>query len=362
MLIALKKYFSWFICISSIIFVALYWSIIASDQYLSKSTIVLDSPQSTAPSLDFSSLINGSGGSTADMLILREYLLSVDMLNTINEELEFVKHYSDKDIDFISRLSSKSITVEELHRYYLTKIIVEMDHYSKVLKIKVTAFSPEMAKGILELLLISGEKKMNTLGQHLADEQVAFLDKQVSKYQSIYKQARDELLNYQNREGLISPEASIESIMSVITNLELRLAVLNTTLSTQKNFLSPHSPQLKRTNNEITAVTQQINSERSKLVDKKGIALNVRSSKYKALELKNQFAKEAYSGALIALESTRINTARKLKQISILQYPTLPEYSEAPKRLYNITMYSIISLFLTLILQMLMLIIRDHRD
>jgi capsular polysaccharide transport system permease protein len=75
-----------------------------------------------------------------------------------------------------------------------------------------------------------------------------------------------------------------------------------------------------------------------------------------------QFSQESYSTALSALENTRIEAARKLKQLSVLQSATLPEYAVEPERLYNSAVFIIIALFLGLIVQMLVLIIMDHRD
>jgi capsular polysaccharide transport system permease protein len=128
------------------------------------------------------------------------------------------------------------------------------------------------------------------------------------------------------------------------------------------SYQSSRSPSVVKIGNEIKAVRQQIVKERSRMAQQSGGALNTLSAEYQTLELKVQFAMESYSGALAALESTRIEAARKLKQVSILQSPTLPEYPVEPKRIYNIVVFTVIVLFLTLITHMFVLIIKDHRD
>jgi capsular polysaccharide transport system permease protein len=45
-----------------------------------------------------------------------------------------------------------------------------------------------------------------------------------------------------------------------------------------------------------------------------------------------------------------------------LQTPTYPEYSIEPRRLYNVSVFAILAIFITLILHMLQAIIHDHRD
>ena len=98
------------------------------------------------------------------------------------------------------------------------------------------------------------------------------------------------------------------------------------------------------------------------MAQQSGGALNELSSRYQRLELRAQFAQESYSGALMALENTRIEAARKLKQVSVLQSPTIPEYSVEPRRLYNTVVFAIIACLAGLIIQMLVLIVQDHKD
>jgi len=357
------KYQIWAFCFLSIILACLYWGVIASDKYISKATVVLESPQPTAPSFNIASLLTGSGSnSNADMLILREYLLSFDMMKIVKNDTDFINHYSQKNIDFFSRLNNKSITNEELYKYYLNYISVDLDDFSKVLKIQVSAFDPKIAKIISNLLLTKGEQKMNNLGKRLADEQVDFLEKQAFKLKSSLNQNRDLLLAYQNKKGLISPNNSISSLNTVVAGLEAKLATLNATYTTLSSYQSDDAPQVKILKSERTAIEQQILKLRQRMATQNGDALNTLSAEYKALELKVDFAQEAYSQALGALESTRIEAARKLKQLSIIQEATLPEYSEEPKRFYNIFVFSIIAIFTTLILQMLLIIVKDHRD
>jgi len=53
---------------------------------------------------------------------------------------------------------------------------------------------------------------------------------------------------------------------------------------------------------------------------------------------------------------------RWLKKVSVLQQPTLPEYSLEPARAYNVTLSILGVLILAGIAQLLVTIIREHRD
>lgn len=358
----LRQHPYWLLYIVSVVIVSGYWAVWATDRYVSESNIVLESPQISMPDLNFSSLLGGGGGGSSDMLLLRDYLLSVDMLRKIDQELGFRNHYANNGIDFFSRLSSVNVPIEELHEYYLSRISVELDEYAQVLRIKVEAFTPEVALDISSMLLRKGEAHMNTMGQRLAAEQVRFLELQVSELSDNFQNTRKDLINYQNLNGLISPTGTVESLSAVVAELEATLATLQAKKTMMASYQSKTSPAVIRVASEISALRQQITKERARMAQQSGNALNTLSAEYQTLELKVLFAQESYSGALAALQSTRIESARKLKQISILQSPTLPEYPVKPKRLYNIIVFVVIGLFMTLIMHMLVLIVRDHRD
>lgn len=356
----IKKNPHWALALAAIIAVSFYWFVWAADRYVSRATVVLESPQIAAPEFSFASLIKGAGGHS-DLLLLREHLLSVDMLKKVQAELPFREHYSENG-DLFARLWNADAPIEELHKYFNKRINVELDEYAGVLNITVEAFAPEFAQQLSQLLLSAGEAHMNDMGQRLAEEQVHFLERQVNRLEARLDETRAALLTYQNQHGLISPIHTVESLNQVVGTLEGELARMQARYSAAQSYQSTRSAELVRINSEINALKKQIGKEQNRLAKETGNALNSISADYQTLELKAQFAQQTYSSALAALENTRIEAARKLKQVSVLQSPLLPEYATKPDRLYNASMFAIITLFLAFIANMMMLIIRDHRD
>lgn len=295
------------------------------------------------------------------MLLLREHLLSVDMLKKVESELPFRQHYSENG-DIFSRLWDANAPIEHLHRYYKKRIDVRMDQYAGVLNIEVQAFSPEFAHQLAQLILNSGEAHMNEMGQRLAEEQVQFLEKQTSRLEQHFSTTRAALINYQNEHGLISPIQTVESLNQVVSSLEAELATTQAKYNAIQSYQGSRSVELIQVRSEISALEKQIEKERNRLAQVTGNALNQISADYQTLELQAQFAQQTYSSALAALENTRIEAARKLKQVSVLQSPLQPEYSTQPERFYNASIFAIVVLFMAFIVNMLIIIIRDHRD
>lgn len=358
----LKKNPYWALSLVLIVLVAFYWMVMASERYVSRSKIVLESTQVAAPELTFASMFGSGAGDTGQLLLLREHLLSMDMLRHVMQEVEFVEHYSQSHIDLFSRLRDSEAPAEKLHEYYQRRISVEIDEYSGVLVIEVHAYDPDFAHRVNRVLVEAGERHMNAMSQQLAEGQVGFLEAQVGRLSERLDETSAALLEFQNREGLVSPEQTIQSINQVVASLEGELASLQAQRQALTSFQSAQSSDMRRVQSQIDALRDQIREQRQRLAQAAGESLNRVSAEYQRLELQAQFAQDSYSSAIGALENTRIEAARQLKQVSLLQSATLPEYAEEPRRLYNAAMFAFIAIFITLILQMLMLIIRDHRD
>ncbi|WP_232210370.1 chain-length determining protein [Nitrococcus mobilis] len=339
----------------------LYWSVSATDRYVSEATVVLQSAEGVSTStFNVASLL--SGGSAHDLLMLREYLLSVDMLQKLDAQLDLRAHYANKDIDILSRLESVDVPLEYFHRYYLKRVSVEMDEYANVLRIRAQAYDPKTSHAIVSRLLREGEAHMNKLGRRLAGEQVKFIEVQVKDLKRRLDLARDEMLAYQNTHGLISPTATVQSLSAVVATLQGELAKLDAHRRALGASQSKRSPEMVRLSHEISALRSQIEAERTRMAAHSGNALNRLAAEFETLRLQVEFAQEVYTSALAALENTRVQAARSLKQVSILQSPTMPEYSMAPKRLYNITVFTIMAILAALIAHLLVAIVRDHRD
>ncbi|MCL5051429.1 MAG: chain-length determining protein [Firmicutes bacterium] len=339
-----------------------YWLFIATDRYVSRANIVIDSPQVNMTSMNLGSLISGGAAGSGDLLLLRDHLLSTDMMNKLQRELNIREHYADSSIDRWARLSAADAPMETFHKYMQKRLTIDYDDYAGVLRVEAQAYTPEMAQRITEVLLAEGEAHMNAMGQRLAMEQVRFIEQQVNELEERLFVARDNLIEFQNTHGLVSPSGTVEAIFTTVAELEAQIAIMRARDRALADSQAARSSERVRIRSEIEALEQQAAEERQKMARLEGDALNRLSAEYETLELRAQFAVEMYSQTLAALETTRVEAARTLKQISVLQYPSMPEYSTEPRRVYNITVIWIFGMFLAAIAQLIRSIIRDHKS
>lgn len=342
----------------------IYWGTLASDRFVSEAHIVIERTElSSGTTMDFGSLLSGVGvGNRSDQMLMRDHLLSVDMLQKLDARLDLRQHYGDISRDLFSRMWGTDRELELFHRHYLSRVSIEFDEHIGVLIIKSQAYTPDFAYAITQALVDEGEVYMNALAHRLAREQVNFLEQQVELRAEGLQQSRMRLLRFQNDKGLVSPQETVASMADTINRLEAQLTELKTTRSARLGQFSPNAPAVVELDIQIVAIEQQISRERARLTSSGGEPLNVVVEEFQRLQLAAEFAYDMYKTALTALEKGRVEATRTLKKVSILQSPTKPQYPLEPRRIYNITVFIIVIMVLAGIIHLLAAIVRDHKD
>lgn len=341
-----------------------YWGLVASDRYVSEARVIIQRTDlAGGQNMDFGSLFAGIGsGSRADQLLLRDHLLSVDMLKTVDAKLDLRAHYSDASRDPLSRMWGADASQERFHQHFLSRVSVEFDDYAGVLVIRAQGYDPETARAITAMLVEEGERTMNAMAHELAQAQVSFLERQVSQMSERAIEARQKVLVFQNENGLVSPQATVESLATVVNGLEAQLTDLRARRAALLGYLAPQAPGVVEVDMQIGAVEQQIGREQSRLASPKGKTLNRTVEAFQRLEMNAEFAQDVYRSALVALEKGRVEATRTLKKVSVLQSPTLPEYPLEPRRFYNIIVFVLVALLIAGVVHLVAAIIRDHKD
>lgn len=344
--------------------VTAYWGFIASNRYVSEAHVIIQrTDMASGQTMDFGSLLGGvASNSRADQMLLRDHLLSVDMLKRLDAALGLRRHFSELRRDPLSRLWSENVSLERFHRYYHSRVSVEYDEHAGVLVIKAQAYDPEMAQAIASHLVQEGERYMNDMAHRLAREQVEFLEQQVVQLGQRVTAARQELIALQNAKGMVSPQATAESLAELVNRLEAQLSEMRARRTAMQGYLAPGAPAMVELDLQISAVEQQIAQEKARLAAPKGRTLNRTVEEFQRLEMAVEFATDVYKTALVALEKGRVEATRTLKKVSVLQSPTRPEYPLEPRRVYNIIVFVMVIALLAGIIHLLAAIVRDHRD
>jgi len=359
-----KRHLVWSLAVAFSVLSSIYWLILASDFYVSESHVVVQRTDlSAGTSLDLSSLMGGSpGGNRADQLLMRTHLRSLDILRNLDRQLNLKNHYSQDQWDPISRLWLQSSELEVFHRYFLSRVSIELDEFTGVLIIRVQAYTPLLAQSLNAHLVSEGERFMNQMAHQLAQAQVGFLESQVKTLSMRAQLSRQALLNFQDKKGLAAPKAMAEGVQAIINQLQSQRSELQTQRSSIQAYLVNDHPSVVMLTQQIESIERQISREQSRLASPQGTQLNRTLEAFAQLEREATFNQEIYQTALTSLERGRIEATRTIKKVSVLQSPNLPEYPLEPRRLYNTTVYFLIIFALAGVVHLIREIIRDHQD
>jgi len=352
----------------------IYFTMIASDRYVSTAEIIVkdNSSSSAAPSaMDF--LLAGSSSNTQDALLVVNYIHSLDMARLINQAVS-LKDYYQKNGDFASQLYGWA-SQEDYLNYVRNHIEVNHDELSGIIRIDAQAFDPDFSQQLVTLIIEKSEQFVNAISHKLANQQMNFVQKELERAQTKLLNIKQQIIEFQNTNNLISPEDEAQGVATIIQGLSARLAEENTKLSAYRSYLNENATQVTAVKSTVKSLEAQIQQEKRRLVGSMPETttspllsnnngrnkLNQLSADFQKLQLQQQFALDAYQLALGSLESARIEASNKLKHLIVVTQASHAEDAEYPKKLYNLVTLAILLIMFYGIINMLSAAIKDHR-
>ncbi|WP_144584106.1 capsule biosynthesis protein [Campylobacter coli] len=343
------------------IFVIIYYILIAADRYVSTITMSVKSTTESTQASGVLSLLTATSNTSEDIKFLQGYIESLDMLKILDEKIHLKELYNEQYIDLFFSLSSSS-SIESYLKYYQNRVKVHVDDKTGLLNVEVEGFTPESAHLIAKTIMQESDKFINEISHKAAREQMAFAEEELVKYKERYQKAQNDLIAFQNKYGVFDPLKQAEAKAGLVTQLESDIAQREAKLLTMQSYMNDSAPEIVTLKAEIAALKKQLIKERSKIsADNSSQKLNDLAAKFQDLTIEAGFAQSAYEAALKAYESARIEALRKIKQLVIVQTPDVPQSAKYPEKIYNIlTAFIVLSLIFGVI-KFVKMIIEEHK-
>lgn len=352
-----------FLVLAPTLIAVLYFGVIASDRYTSEVQLTVkqshDAPNLTAMGLG--ALLGSAASSREDVHYLKEHILSQDMLNTLEKKMGYRNAVSGEDIDWFSRLPADA-SQEEVLAFYRAHTHVRIDESTGILTLKVEGFTPQYAYKLSQFLSAESERFINNLSHKIANEQVDFVAEQLSHARQRLDGAKQKLLSFQNKHGMLDPAEQAKATAALMMELQNAIAQTETEYRALTAYVEPSAPQAAALQQKISALKTQLEAERNKVAGKGNGKLNTLAASFMELEFNAQFAHEVVKSSLAALEKTRVEAAQKLKHVVQISEPHPAQDAEYPKRFYNIAATFVFALIGYWIARLLRETIIDHRD
>lgn len=343
----------------------IYYSVIASDVYVSESRFLVRGPQHQAPSGIVGALLSGSGisgHSQDDTYSVRDYILSRDALAELEQELKIRKAFSDPKIDIFDRFPGLhfSRSFETFYLYYGRHVGVEYDPLSSISVLTVRAFTAKDAHDINRLLLEMSERLVNTLNDRSRRDLIAFADNELKIASDKAKDAEVALLNYRSSHAVFQPDRQAAIQLEGVAKIQQELVSTETELAQLKK-LSPDNPQISSLTTRAAALRDAMESEASKVTSPRG-SFSARAPDFERLALDVEFADKQLGAALAELESARAEASQKQLYLETLVQPNVPDKAMEPKRLRSMLTFFIITLVCWAVATILIASVREHQD
>ncbi|MCD4483019.1 hypothetical protein LQR31_00820 [Chromobacterium vaccinii] len=342
---------------------SLYFATLSQDRYVSEAKVVVKrGADDKASSLDLGALLGG-GVSTLreDAMLLQQYIRSSDMLTRLDQALNLKQAFGQPaGWDWFYRLPSDAVR-EDFLDYYRNRVDVQFDDKTSLLVIRSQGFTPEFAQKLNRAILAESERFINELSHKISREDMAFAQREVDSAYTELSRAREKLLAYQNRNGLIDPHAQAQAAGQLVAELEGKQAQMEAELRNLQSYLQSDSPQVVSARNALDALKTQIVHEKAKLASPNDGKLNRKASQFQEMRAWVEFRTDLYRLALTALEKAKVAAAHKQKSLAVISSPQLPELAEYPRRLYTLASLLLITSLLYGIARLALSIIEDHK-
>jgi capsular polysaccharide transport system permease protein len=304
------------------------------------------------------SVATGSGG--RDVLVVRDYMLSRDMLARLDKEHGFTAHYRQRSVDWWSRLGAGT-SFEDAYEYFDGKVHADFDTTSGTLTLRVRAFSADKSNELAKAILASSEEMVNKLSERERRDRTQFAEAEVKKMETRLATARKELLALQQKHGDFNPLATATASMSLRTELEGELAKARAQVMELRAYMNADAPQVLAAQERVKSMSALVAQEGKRLVDpKRDSGISSSFGDFEAAMVEKEFAQRAYEAALAALELSRSDAARQHRYLATIAAPSRPDEATYPRPIRGVLTVFVISFLLMGILTLLGAAIREH--
>ena len=343
----------------------LYLALVAADRYVSESVIAVQSDNGETNVLPGAAMLLAgiASGGHQDTLYVREFVHSQDLLLKLERKLKLREHFGGPKADLPYRLFA-SESLEDFLRYYRARVQVVYDDRSALLRLRVQGFDPTFAQQLNQAILDESERFVNESSHRVARERLRFSEGELTLAGERLLKARNDLLAFQNKNKLLDPTLQAQAAGVLTAELQGSRSRLEAELNGLLGFLNEDSYQVRALRGRIDALNKQILAERARATadSRSGTRLSQLAIDFQGLQLQAEFARDAYKLALAAVENARIDATRKIKSLTVVEPPSLPETAEYPLVGYNLATLLAICLLTYAIVRLVLATIREHID
>lgn len=341
----------------------IYYTLIAADRYTSESMIAVQSALVSSASGGPISLGAGTGlMGWQDTLYVMDYVHSTTLALELDKRLKLREHYEEFRPDLFYRLWPGT-SPEWFVKYFRSRVEVEFSDINGLLTIRSQGFTPDKAMELNRAILDSAERFVNEFSHRIASEQMQFSKGEFDAASIRWQAAKAKLVEFQTANKILDPIAQSTAASALTAELQATVARMEAELKSKLSFMQADAPQIVTLREAINANRAQLEAEKARTTNgQAGDRLGTLNTEYQALLLNAAIAEDQYKAASAAMETARIEAARKLKSLVIVEAPVKAETAEYPRRIYNLLTLLALCAIVYSVVRLIVATIQEHQD
>ncbi len=332
----------------------------AADQYHSDMAFSIRSEESSTASAGLLGALTQIGGGTAsDADILFEFIRSPEIVREIDAEIDLRAIYNRAENDPFFTLGDDP-SIEALQGHWERMLDVSLNSAAGIVQVQARAFTPEDARLIAKPVLEHSSDLVNRLAQQAREDAVRFAREELAEAEETLRQYRQDLTDFRRQYNIVDPTADVAGQVGLLSALQEQLAAALVDRDVILSYAAESDQRVIQANRRITAITEQIEEERSSL-DLTGLPGSLPDvvGRYEELRVNLEFANAAFTQTLAGLAAARAEARRQSRYLAAHVEPTLAESSLYPRRF---VLSGLTGLFLLMGWSIFLLIFYNVRD
>jgi len=317
---------------------AIYFGLIASDRYVAEARYAIRTG-SQAPAGGFLENMLGAGsigaGTREDAGIVRDYILSHDMLSELETRIDVRAHYGAPGVDWLSRLRPGA-SDEDVLDYFRDRVEVIIDPETNISTLRVRAFEPQTAQAIVQHMLALSERLVNEMSERITEDTLRFARGELDRSERQVRGTIAALTTFRKAYRSIDPGQESTAVLEIVAELESRLAATRAELLEAKSVMKANSPRIQTLEARAAALERQVTEERDRLANAHSTDLTSLIDRYQPLVLEEELAKQRYASALSSLEVAQAEAQRQQRYLIAFVSPQLPDEATEPRRAWMV--------------------------
>ncbi|MEM9238870.1 MAG: capsule biosynthesis protein [Pseudomonadota bacterium] len=315
--------------------VGYYFYFVATPMYSTKSEFLILTADGlgTSPS---AGLFSGTAFATGqDSIATQSYLESKDAMLRLNEDVGFMAHFSQPEIDPIQRLEADA-TNEEAYKVYRKYVKLGYDTTEGVIRMELSTADPAVSRLFSETLIEYAEERVDQLSQEKRFDGLATAEKSLADAKADRREAQRQLVALQEG-SILDPEGEIANIRALISNVELQLQEKQLALNTQLNNSRPNAARVEALRSEIEVLAAELSKQNARLTEatEGATSLASQAAEIQMAQADLMTADLVLQSALETKRQTEIEANKQVRYLTVSVNPIASEDPSYPRKFEN---------------------------